>query len=145
MMPKSINWRTLHGPERHALQARLSAAPCHFVGGSLHVDEYHVVLDDTVYRFFAAQGDPAAITADTEVEVSWEVEVPEVQMADVERRARHMEICRAGDRFAQVVGEIGAPAEVLQELVTQIVAMQRVAMVLNSPGKTLSPSKLNRF
>ena len=145
-MPTITQWRTLNGTEKASVLPRLLEQPYIHAGGSLHVDEYHAVIDGVVYRFFVPATAPAVeLDADSEIEVSWEVEIPEQGLEDQQRRSRHFDICRIGDQFADTLMAIDAPLEVRQELKNQIVAMQRLAMVLNTPGRGLSPSTLNRF
>ena len=142
------NWRVLDVVERGALHAALTQGMHQHAGGSLHVDEFHVVLDDRVYRYFLPCSMPEAVFGpEVEVEVSWDSPVtPDVSGALTQvQRSIHFDICREGDKFSDAIQRIEMDPAVKAELVNQIVAMQRLAMVLNTPGRALSPSKLNRF
>ena len=142
------NWRALSGKERADLQEALAAEHHDRAGGSLHVDEMHVVIDGRVYRYFLPVSEPdAKFEADTEVEVCWWTKKTKDFPGELTRVQRqiHFDICRDGDKFAGAIARIDMDPIMRAELVTQVVAMQRVAMVANSPGRALSNSKLNRF
>ena len=151
----TTQWIKLAPEAAAVLRERLNALPdhCHhFVGGSLHVDEFHVVDDDpaqTVYRYFVAtSADSTRIESDTELEMAVEVEDASEapQTAEDGRRRRQLMLYRAYDSYRAEVEAMPCAPEVRAELLNQLTALHRMAVTLNSPGKAvLSPAKLASF
>lgn len=76
-MTTETRWRKVPIERVFALVARLKHRPEIPAGSSLHVTEIHVVdKDETVYRFFRANSDLSGITADDEIEESYEHVLP---------------------------------------------------------------------
>lgn len=146
------NWRVLQPEERAALQDILDGGDWRAIhaGGSLHVDEYHIILGAKTYRFFLMCGSEVdALSPETEIEVGWETPAPSAVapgsgLSDAQRRI-HFDICRDGDRFASALERLDVAPGLKAELVNQVVALQRTAMVLNAPDRGLSRFKLSRF